>query len=56
LRPNEGLTRLAHAKLGMLLADQGRAQEAIPHLEAVQRIQPDPSIAKILERLRAGQH
>jgi Tfp pilus assembly protein PilF len=55
LGPNEGLARLVHAKLGMLLADQGRAQDAIVHLEAVQRIQPDPEIAKILDRLRAGQ-
>jgi len=52
LRPNEGLARLAHAKLGMLFADEGRTQEAIQHLEVVQRIQPDPSIAKILDRLR----
>ena len=55
LRPNEGLVRVVHAKLGMLLADQGRNKEAIAHLEEVQRIHPDPAISKILDRLRTGQ-
>jgi tetratricopeptide (TPR) repeat protein len=55
LRPNDRLVELIHYKLGMLLADQGRSEEAILHLEAVQRIQPGPEIAKVLDRLRAGQ-
>jgi tetratricopeptide (TPR) repeat protein len=55
LRPNEGLVRVVHAKLGMLLADLGRNKEAIAHLEEVQRIHPDPAISKILDRLQAGQ-
>jgi len=54
LRPNEGLVRVVHAKLGMLLAEQGRNKEAIAHLEEVQRIHPDPAISKILDRLQAG--
>ena len=41
LRPNEGLVRMVHAKLGMLLADLGRNKEAIAHLEEVQRIHPE---------------
>jgi protein O-mannosyl-transferase len=54
LRPNDGLVRVVHAKLGMLLADLGRNKEAIAHFEEVQRIHPDPAISKILDRLLAG--
>jgi protein O-mannosyl-transferase len=54
LNANEGLTRQVHARLGMLLADEGRTKEAIIHLETVQRPQSDPAIAKVLDRLRAN--
>jgi len=43
-----------HVRLGMLLASMGRTEEAIAHLEAAQRIRPDPGISSILESLRAG--
>jgi len=55
LRPNEGLVRLIHTRLGMLLADQGHREEAIAHLEAAQQAHPDTAISKMIDRLRAGQ-
>jgi tetratricopeptide (TPR) repeat protein len=45
----------AHASLGELLAGLGRAEEAIAHLQAAQRIHPDPEVSKVLEGLRAAQ-
>ncbi len=45
----------AHVGLGLLLASLGRTQEAIAHLEAGERIHPDPEISKTLENLRSGQ-
>jgi tetratricopeptide (TPR) repeat protein len=44
-----------HSSLGELLADLHRTPEAIAHLETAQRLHADPSIAKLLDRLRAGQ-
>jgi protein O-mannosyl-transferase len=45
----------AHRSLGELLARLGRTEEAIAHLDAAQRSQPDPAVAAMLDRLRAGQ-
>jgi tetratricopeptide (TPR) repeat protein len=55
LRMNPGLARLAHARLGALLAGEGRTAEAIAQLEAAQQIDADPAISKLLDSLRAGQ-
>jgi Tfp pilus assembly protein PilF len=52
LSPNNAMV---NANLGELLADLGRTNEAIAHLEAAQRVHRDPSVATTLERLRAGQ-
>src|ERR1051326_1114104 len=38
LRPNEGLVRLIHTRLGMLLADQGHREEAIAHRSEERRV------------------
>jgi tetratricopeptide (TPR) repeat protein len=43
-----------YTALGELLASLGRTGEAIARLEEAQRIHPDPELAKILGRLRAG--
>ena len=43
----------AHRNLGMLLSSvPGRAPDAIAHLEAAQRIQPDPALTQVINRLR----
>ncbi len=52
LNASEGLVRRVHARLGTLLAEEGRTKEGITHLEMAQRPQPDPGIAKVLDRLR----
>jgi len=44
----------AYARVGELLVDLGRTEQAIAYLEAVQRVYPDPAISKLLDRLRAG--
>jgi tetratricopeptide (TPR) repeat protein len=44
----------AHRSLGLLLARSGRTEEAIEHLSAAQRVEPDPAIAKTIESLRGG--
>jgi tetratricopeptide (TPR) repeat protein len=41
-----------HADLGKLLAKLGRKEEAIEHLEAAERLRPDPEVRKILDGLR----
>jgi tetratricopeptide (TPR) repeat protein len=43
----------ANSQLGELLASLGRNAEAIPHLEAGLRANPDPAVAKTLDRLLA---
>jgi hypothetical protein len=46
----------AQRNLGFLLSSvPGRGPEAIVHLEAAQRLQPDPEMLKLLNRLRAEQ-
>jgi tetratricopeptide (TPR) repeat protein len=54
LRPTGDLARLAHIRLGMLLAEAGRKKEGIEHLETAQRSRPDPEVANALNRLRAA--
>jgi uncharacterized membrane protein len=54
LRQNPNLVE-AQRNLGILLSSVPvRVPEAIAHLEAAQRIQYDPTIAKVLNELRAG--
>jgi tetratricopeptide (TPR) repeat protein len=46
----------AHYNLAVALQQiPGKKAEALAHYEAVQRLQPSPEIAKIIERLRAEQ-
>jgi len=52
LKANPQLVR-AHRNIGLLLQSLGRSAEAIPHLEAAQRLQYDPDVAKILAALVA---
>jgi tetratricopeptide (TPR) repeat protein len=42
----------AHVSLGGLLVGLGRRGEGIEHLEAAERIHPDPALSKILANLR----
>jgi tetratricopeptide (TPR) repeat protein len=43
----------AHVNLGLALSQiPGRTQEAIAHLEAADRIQPDPEVRQMLQKLR----
>jgi tetratricopeptide (TPR) repeat protein len=44
----------AQLNLAIALAQAGRKREAIAQYEALQRIQPTPEIAKIIEDLRKG--
>jgi len=44
----------AHTTLGGLLAGLGRKEEAIAHLEAAQRLQPDAALSSMLERVEIG--
>ncbi len=52
LNPTDGS---AHSKLGELLAGAGRTSEAILHLQAGLRTNPDPMTAKTLDRLMTKQ-
>lgn len=51
LRPNYAP---AHHNLAQLLAQRGRTKEAIAHLEAEQKLHPDPETAKSIARLRGA--
>ncbi|HEY3838351.1 MAG TPA: tetratricopeptide repeat protein, partial [Bryobacteraceae bacterium] len=50
--PDSQGTALAHRYLGELLAKLGRYGEALPHLEAAQRIHSDVEITREIERVR----